>query len=302
MEDGDRNGTGNPRVTVGLPVYNGGRYLERALDAILAQTYRDFELVISDNASDDRTSEICRSYAGADSRVLYLRNDENIGAAKNYNRLVQKARGVYFKWAAHDDLCASRYIEACVDVLDRYEGVVLCYPKTRIIDENGEDVGEYHDGLHLDSPRPHQRFHDVMFRKEGECNAVFGLIRTEVLRHTGLIGSYPASDMILLSELALMGSFYEVPEPLFLRRDHPETSVRANASHSARASWFDPKRKPKTPHVHWRWAIEYSKAIRRSGSEFGEQARCYRFLGRWMRWNRDRLAQELGMSVRKHFA
>jgi len=302
MEDGDRIRTRNPRVTVGLPVYNGSRYLERALDAILAQTYRDFELIISDNASDDRTSEICRSYAEAESRVLYLRNDENVGAARNYNRLVEKARGIYFKWAAHDDLCAPRYLEACVDVLDQREGVVLCYPKTRIIDENGKDMGEYHDGLQLDSPRPHQRFHDVMFRKEGECNAVFGLIRTEVLRRTGLIGSYPASDMILLSELSLRGFFHEVPEPLFLRRDHPQTSVRANVSNIARASWFDPKRKPKTPLVHWRWAAEYSRAIQRSGIEFGERVRCYRFLGRWMRWNRDRLAQELGKSVRERFA
>jgi hypothetical protein len=141
-----------------------------------------------------------------------------------------------------------------------------------------------------------------MFREEGECNAVFGLIRTDVLRRTGLIGSYPGSDMILLGELALLGAFYEVPESLFFRRDHPQTSVRANASSSARASWFDPKRKAKTPLVNWRWAFEYSRAIRRSGSDFGAKMRCYRFLGRWMRWNRGSLAREIGMSVLRRFA
>ncbi len=284
-----------PRVTIGLPVYNGEPYLVQAIESLLGQTYPRFELIISDNASTDGTSSICRDFERRDPRVQYSRNETNVGAAVNYNRLVDMARGEYFKWAAHDDLCAPEYLEQCVDVLDREPSVVVCYPRTRIIDEEGRDKGEYPDDLHLDSPRTHERFRDVMFREAGECNAVFGLIRTPVLRRTGLIGNYPASDMILLSELALHGNFHEVPEPLFQRRDHPETSMRANVTSGDRAAWFDPEKADRLQFTHWRWAIEYHRAIRRAGA--GHGLRCYSYLGKWMRWNRDRLAREAGRAI-----
>ena len=92
------------------------------------------------------------------------------------------------------------------------------------------EMGLYDDELHLTSSVRHERFRDVVFRDAGECNAVFGLIRMDVLRKTALIGNYPASDMILLSELALHGNFHELPEALFYRRDHPQTSIRANVT------------------------------------------------------------------------
>jgi len=284
-----------PRVTIGLPVYNGEPYLVQAIESLLGQTYPRFELIISDNASTDGTSSICRDFERRDPRVQYSRSETNVGAAVNYNRLVDMARGEYFKWAAHDDLCAPEYLEQCVAVLEREPSVVVCYPRTRIIDEEGRDKGEYPDDLHLDSPQTHERFRDVVFREAGECNAVFGLIRTGVLRETGLIGNYPASDMILLSELALHGNFHEVPEPLFQRRDHPETSIRANATSGEVAAWFDPEKADRRQFMHWRWAIEYHRAIRRAGADDG--LRCYSYLGKWMRWNRDRLAREVGRAI-----
>ena len=114
-----------PRVTIGLPVYNGQNYLVETLESLLAQTYTDFELVISDNASTDRTEAICRQYAAGDARIRYYRNDENIGASANYNRAFELGRGEYFKWAAHDDLLAPTYLERCVEVLDANPDVVL---------------------------------------------------------------------------------------------------------------------------------------------------------------------------------
>ena len=100
----------HPRVSIGLPVYNGELFLENALDSILSQTYSDFELIISDNASDDKTEEICRSYAARDKRVRYSRNAHNLGAAPNYNRVYHLARGRYFKWASHDDVLAPEFL------------------------------------------------------------------------------------------------------------------------------------------------------------------------------------------------
>src|SRR5580698_5675373 len=89
-----------PVVTIGMPVYNGARYLEEALRSILNQTYRDCELLISDNASTDATESICRRYAAEDGRVRYLRNERNLGAAANYNRVIHLASGRYFRHAA----------------------------------------------------------------------------------------------------------------------------------------------------------------------------------------------------------
>jgi glycosyltransferase involved in cell wall biosynthesis len=296
-------GNNEPRVTIGLPVYNGIRFLDQAIESILGQTFQEFELIVSDNASTDGTSELCHSYAQKDSRIRYYRQDENVGAAKNYNHLVELARGEYFKWAAHDDICAPPYLEKCVEVLDENSTVVLCYPKTHIIDEEGNDKGEYRDALHLESPRRNERFRDALFRDSGECNAVFGLMRLSVLKATALIGNYQASDNILLSELSLHGNFHELSEPLFLRRDHPLTSARANVTAGERAAWFDPrKNKDKVHMVRWRWAVEYSRAIRRAKTGAGEGLRCYRHLGKWIRWNRNHLAHEIGRAVNRRFS
>ena len=127
-----------PRVSIGLPVYNGEKFIREAIDSIFSQTFEDFELIISDNGSTDRTQQICQAYAAQDLRIRYYRNKKNIGAARNYNLVFELASGEYFKWAAHDDLCAPEYLERCVEILDRDPDVVLCYPKTSIIDEHGE--------------------------------------------------------------------------------------------------------------------------------------------------------------------
>jgi glycosyltransferase involved in cell wall biosynthesis len=116
-----------PRVSIGLPVYNGERFLKDALDSILSQTYRDFELIISDNASSDHTEEICRRYAARDERVRYYRYDNNVGAARNFNRVFQLSRGEYFKWAAHDDICSPGFLQRCVKILDSDTAVVVCF-------------------------------------------------------------------------------------------------------------------------------------------------------------------------------
>lgn len=284
-----------PNVSIGMPVYNGERFLKEAVDSILAQTFSDFEVIISDNASTDGTSEICRSYAAQDQRVRYYRSEQNLGAAWNYNRVFELAAGEYFKWAAHDDLCALEYLERCVAVLDNEPAVVLCYPRTVIIDENGNRIGDYVDDLNLRSPKPHERYahYHNRYRTPGECNAVFGLMRANTLGTTPLIGNYVSSDQILLGELALLGEIYEIPEPLFFRRDHPQTSVRANRPRKARAAWFDPAAKDKIQLARWRWFFEYLSSIRRVRMRWQEKTRCYFQVCKWAYWNRQKLIKEL---------
>ena len=103
-----------PRVSIGLPVYNGEKFLAATLNSILAQDFEDFELIISDNASNDRTQEICEAYARRDARISYSRLPENLGAARNYNRVFALSAGEFFKWAPHDDLMGARFISACL--------------------------------------------------------------------------------------------------------------------------------------------------------------------------------------------
>jgi len=287
-----------PRVSIGLPVFNGENYLEEALDSILAQTYSDFELIISDNASTDRTEEICRVYAARDDRIRYFRNETNLGAAKNYNRVFELSSGEYFKWAAHDDLCAPEYLERCVEILDREPDVVLCYPRTSIIDEHRRLVENYFDGFNLRSPKPHERFRDF-FCTPGLCNPIHGLIRASILKRTLLIGSYPDSDRVLLGELALLGQFYEVPERLFFRRDHPQRSARANPDLDERVVWFDPARKGQIQLPRWRWFFGYLLAIKRVRLSWYEKLCCYVLMGRWVRWHWRKLKDDLMRAAKR---
>jgi glycosyltransferase involved in cell wall biosynthesis len=230
----------SPRVSIGLPVYNSEKYLEEALNAILGQTFSDFELVISDNASTDRTGQICSAYASRDRRIRYVCNESNLGAARNFNRVFALSRGTYFRWASYDDLIAPQTIERCVDVLDREPRVVLAYPKTTNIDADGNVLDRYEDNFAFGEAAPHMRFHSFLKRMYGHnFNALFGVIRRRVLEETTLIGSYHSSDTILLAQLVLRGEFSEVPEYLFFKRFHPEISTVVCKTEADFAAWHD---------------------------------------------------------------
>lgn len=285
-----------PRVSLGMPVYNGEPYLIHALEVILAQTFSDFELIISDNASTDNTEEICRTYAARDSRVTYFRNQENLGAARNYNIVFERSQGEYFKWVSHDDSIAPTYLEQCVDVLSAHPDVVLCYPGTIVIDKHGNrlptDPG---DNITAVGSTPRERLRDFLISssRNRKCNAVFGLIRSRVLAQTPLIGAYPSSDKNLLAELALHGSFLRVKDPLFFRRDHPESSVNANPGLEERAAWFDPRKKGAVRFQHWSWLSEYFSAIRRVPMSVSQRVLCSFEMLRWVKRERKKLTGEL---------
>jgi glycosyltransferase involved in cell wall biosynthesis len=290
-----------PTVSIGLPVYNGSNYLRDALDSILSQTFNDFELIISDNGSTDDTGEICRSYAEKDSRIRYLRNEENLGAAWNFNRVFHLGRGKYFQWACHDDVWTSTLLERYVQVLDKMSDVVLCYSKTTYIDEHGEPIRKYISRPFFHDKKSHQRFKSFLSYHihPNECNPVLGLFRASILEKSPLIGSYPASDMILLGDLVLQGEFHEIPEYLFLRRDHALTSVRANPDWEDRAIWFNPTCKGKIQMPRWRWFFEWMKYILLSPIDLFEKIRCFVELWDWEKWNRSEMFCEIKHGVKE---
>lgn len=273
-----------PPVSIGLPVYNGDQYLEAALKSLLEQDYEDFELIISDNCSDDRTEAICRQYAEQDRRIRYHRNAVNEGAARNYNKVFELARGEFFKWATHDDICRPAFLRRCVETLrGAPPSTVLVYPLADFIDEEGRILRPDTDVLECRYDQAWRRLARVLPRL-WMANAVFGLIRSETLRHTRLIDRFIASDFVLLAELAMLGQFWEIPEKLFLRRDHPGGSVQANPGNLAKLAWFDPITRPKRRlmHTHFpelirhgRLTVEYLRSVGRLPLSPGQRLLCF---------------------------
>jgi glycosyltransferase involved in cell wall biosynthesis len=273
----------NPRVSIGLPVYNGEAYLQDAIASILDQTYRDFELIICDNASTDQTEAICRHHAAKDRRIRYYRQAQNIGATANFNRTFELARGVYFKWAAHDDLLEPTYLEKCVAVLERTPDAVLCQSLVKIINDQGECLEEYdHTAFGTDSPKASVRFAARL--RPHDTQEVFGVIRADVLRRTTLIGYHLGGDRTLLIELALLGRFALVPEPLFLNREHPQRFKRQHRYPSSELAWYTPGKARRGGLSGWRmlrtWILygTSARSVHRRVDKLPERLRCYRQL------------------------
>jgi glycosyltransferase involved in cell wall biosynthesis len=262
-------------LSVGLAVYNGERYLREAIDSILSQTYKDFELIISDNASTDATETICQAYAAQDCRIRYSRNATNIGGVNNQNRTFDLARGRYFRLAAHDDVCAPTLFQRCVEVLEERPEIVLCYSGMYSIDGHGK-ITEERVGTEGTASRPSERFRQLSYRYY-PCDAMYGVLRSDILRTTALQQNYTGSDRSLLCELALRGPFHVVPEPLFYKRFHEGNRYK---DWRGRMAWFDPglsnTGRPTFP--NWLQVFDYVRLIRRARVSPTERLRCSAWL------------------------
>jgi glycosyltransferase involved in cell wall biosynthesis len=286
----------SPKISLGMPVYNGAKYLASTLDSLLAQTFEDFELIISDNASTDETAAICAAYAARDSRIQFYRNAQNMGASWNFNRVYSLARAPYFKQAAHDDLCEPAFLERCYEVLESDPTVVMAYPRTIIIDDNGVEQERFSNTLDLRESKPHQRFQHFhhVFGDWSVCHPVFGLMRVAPVRDREILPRFIASDMILLAELSLHGKIVEIPEYLFKLRWHAGASTVANKGFDLRALWFDP-RLAGSPAIHatrFRWLYEYLKMASTVPMTPYQRLRCYQQMPRWIFRNRAKLASD----------
>jgi len=274
-------GEKSPAVSIGLPVFNGEAYIGEAIESILSQTYYNFELVISDNASTDATAAICRSYAARDPRIRYIRRTENQGAASNFNEVFHASRGRYFCWAAHDDLIAPEYLSKCVDVLEADEGCILAHAATVSIDAAGRESLCFIDWLACDSDDPVRRFDRWMSGGLGECNPMYGLMRREYLARTSLIGGYPGSDYILLAEIAILGHVRMIQETLFKRRYHPAMASRAHADSQSWAAWFRGVPVWRRTFPILRLAKEFMGVIGRAEVPLAQRLRLYLSLAKW---------------------
>ena len=292
-----RNGPRLPRLSIGLPVFNGGETLGPAAESLLSQSFGDFELIIADNASTDGTEEVGRALAARDSRVRYVRNPANLGIAANFNGVLgRSAGGEYFKWATADDLWLPEYLAACIAVLDTNPDVVLAYGRTGFIDAGGASLDVEDPGWHLPMDSAADRFRFVLASSHW-VNSLVGVIRRAALNRTRLFRDYPGSDYALLGELALEGKLVEVPEVLYLRRLH-QGSMSQHASDSAwRDRYFGRHLSSAVPGLarFWDHIGSVLRADLSAGSKFGLTGQVLRHA----RWHRRAIWRQLVGAVRR---
>ena len=267
-----------PRVSVGLAVYNGERYIASAIECILSQSYRDFELIICDNDSSDRTGEICQRFAAVDPRVRYYRNPRNIGGVRNENRTFFLARGEFFKLAAHDDLISDNFLEASVAALDAHPRAELCIPSALVIDEDGaeRETDAPISGVEPTVPARIRALTDFRYM----CEATYGVARMTALRAIRPQANFLHSDRIVMCELAARAPFHLEPSAVFYRRIHAGNVYR---DWRGRMSWFQPElmKSGKLRLPHWRLLLGYLVMIGRCNLTPSERTRSVLAIGGW---------------------
>lgn len=283
-----------PMLAIGMPVYNGERFLPKALDSLLCQTFSDFQILLSDNASTDSTEEIGRQYAARDRRVRYSRNQRNMGAGWNFLHVYELATGKYYKQAAHDDFCEPTFLETCIRVLEQDYETVVAHTKTRIVDPDGALVEDYECPLRTDDADPVVRFADLVLINH-RCFPIFGVHRRSALNRLPPMGSFPHADGVLLAQLGLIGRFYESPERLFINTRHTGQSSWTLSSRSSvrkfrltdkvgrlpSMEWWSPNRKKEITFPECHIFGEYCRSIARSPLTPAQKARAYSVMVHW---------------------
>jgi glycosyltransferase involved in cell wall biosynthesis len=318
----------SPRVSLGLAVYNGEDFIREAIDSALAQTFQDFELIISDNASTDKTQEICLEYAAKDQRIRYVRNDRNMGAAWNLNRVFELSTGEYFKLVAHDDVIAPTYLAKCVEVLDRDPSILLCHSWMKTIDEQGKVTEELDDGtyipgssklknflkqafkpllgdgrMHVDSPNPRERFRSQVCTYNS-CHQIHGVMRVSAIK-LPIWDNYGHSDGVFLAKLALFGPFHLIPEYLFFYRVHSEQSMLKHLRKDGKqdfvrySAWWDPANQGRIMLPRWRIFREYSNVVLKAPISVYDRAWCFFDILRWARGSWRIMLEELAVAARQ---
>lgn len=271
-----------PRVSIGLPVHNGERFLRPALDTLLAQTFTNFELIVSDNASTDATPAILTEYAARDTRVRIERTDELLTAPKNFTRAFTLARGEFFKWHAADDEVAPEMLAAAVTTFDQQADAVGVASRILLIDENGRSTGEHEhrfdpDGTGNDRVTRFVNFMNADTRRHG-AHEMFAVFRRTELAKIPPVEGFARADSVFLARLALLGRIARLDAPHFRNRDHagratqhtgkPEKNTRTRLAPFLGggpvppAEWWEPKLKGKINFPEWHLVREYARSKR----------------------------------------
>ena len=285
----------SPKVSIGVPAYNSAATLGSSLESLLGQTFGDFELIVSDNASTDATREVAEGFAQRDSRVRYVRQAENIGANGNYSYLARAARGTYFKWASSSDLCAPTFVEKCVEALEKDPDAVTAAPRTSLFSGNLDAAVPYEHDIELLDALPSARLRRLNATLRLN-NAMNGLVRAEALRRTRLIEPYYQADIVLIGNLALLGKIIRVDEHLFYRRMDVATSTVLQDDEAWRRHHY-PKLSASVLFQSWKRSAGWLRACLVAPLPAAEKARVFAYCLRMCNWNRRDLWQDLGQAA-----
>ena len=215
----------SPRVTIGMPVRNGASYIRDSLDAVMRQSFGDFLVIVSDNASSDETPTIVSEYVSHDARVQLQQRARDVGVIENFNGLLDQASSEYFVWLAHDDIWEPCYLERLVTLLDKDQTAVLAFAGFDNIASDGSVVRAFPE-IHTlagNATRWRRILRTLSFPEpKGKANLVYGLARTETLRQAGGLHLHGPRgwgvDYHLVFRMAWFGHFTSTTETLFHKR------------------------------------------------------------------------------------
>lgn len=287
-----------PRVSIGLPVYNGEKYIESAIESMLDQTYKNFEFLISDNGSTDSTPELIEKWAEKDDRIIFLRGRRNLGAQPNYDRLFELSRGEFFSWKAVDDRWDPTWLEQSVKAMDEHQDAVLVYYKAKDIDENGTFIEDVDYEINTTDDNAAKRFLSVMCDPH-PCFALFGLIRADVMAQSNLHGNYSGSDRVFLAEMAARGKWFQLGDRLFLHGEVAERSVNTLKYMHQRAGWFDASKKGKLSYPYWRYLKEFSLVVERVDMTKEEKMFARKGIAKWAKENAKNFGRDAARPVKQ---
>ena len=287
------------KVIVGLPVYNGQKYLAAAIESHLSQSFGDFDLVISDNGSTDATADICADFARRDRRVKYLRSAENRGILWNHRRVFEAVErpDQYFRWAGADDIMEPGLLQALVTVLDTRSDVEAVVPNTRNIDENGDIVRTAARTLDLQSAHVFERARAVLLANYQHVIA-YGLFRALTLQSLRTGPNYIGWDSIFIWELALRGLMVQTTGPALQRRFHAGSISRVKTVKEMR-KWVEPNSKAGMNLPHWTWEYERARALMACPLAARDRFKIAKLLARSVLWHRAVLIRDLAQAVKR---
>lgn len=235
-----------PSLTVGMPVYNGERFIARALSSLLEQDFRDWTLIVADNCSTDGTCAVVDAFCRLDARIRLMRHERNLGAVANFLYLAEQAATPYFMWAAHDDEWSSNYISACLAQLEAHPDAGFAGGRVVNIDAEGQQLREYGSFAPFAVADRRQRLRNFIRAREadGKANMIYSVFRTPLLqavcRIPDILDGWGA-DMAFVAAALARSEYRQTAQATFFKRaistkgsdtgvsgDHGRTAFRGN--------------------------------------------------------------------------
>jgi glycosyltransferase involved in cell wall biosynthesis len=277
LDESDTAGAIKAAVTVAIPVFNDGNRIGKSIDSVLSQSFSNFRLLVSDNASSDQSQEQCLQRVRRDRRIRYFRQATNIGVFRNYNELFRKCDTKYFKWQSSNDWCEKKFLATCIEEMESDPRTVLVFSTVNLVDENGR-CETYKDDFGLEMASPADRF-VYLLENIKLCNVFNGVIRTEALRHTGLNRPFRGSDAVLMAELALRGRFVLISDSLWNRTMTAATSTKLRSSEQ-KGQFFAGSASNYDKFVSWKTTFALFGSVLTAEIALYEKMKCLRYLFR----------------------